>query len=227
MTERQVSFGRGVAEGTKEFFPRFGCRIPLSNNMQIKNLLLSTIRVIGGFIMKLKILFRIVLTAILVALNVVMERFLAYSVWNLTISFSFITVAFAAVFLGIPNAVYVAVLGDIIGALLFPFGTYYPGFTLTNALVAVTTGFFLTKSRNIFSIKFSVLINKICFTMIMNSAWIAMLYKGGIDAIWVVAATRIPSAVAMLFVEIIVLFLLFSDKSKFYKIMSNTLKKYI
>ena len=83
-----------------------------------------------------KYLFKIVMTGILVALNVIMERFMSYNVWNMSIGFSFITIGFAATYLGIPYSIAVAALGDLIGALLFPFGTYFPGFTLTNAIVA-------------------------------------------------------------------------------------------
>ncbi len=49
--------------------------------------------------MKKNQLFKIILTGILVALNIILERFMpSYSVWNNNISFGFITVAFAACF---------------------------------------------------------------------------------------------------------------------------------
>ena len=76
--------------------------------------------------MKKKYLLKIVLTGILIALNVIMERFMSYNVWNMSIGFSFITVGFAASILGIPYAIAVAAFGDLIGALLFPFGAYRP-----------------------------------------------------------------------------------------------------
>lgn len=168
-------------------------------------------------------LFKIILTSILVALNVIMERFLSYSVWNLSIGFSFITIGFAAVFLGVPYAVIVGGLGDIIGAVLFPFGPYFVGFTITNVLMAFTTAIFLYKKTNLLKISISVLINKSLFSVILNSLWIAILYKGGISDLWVVALSRIPTAVLTLFIEIIVLYLLFNEKSKFRTAISKVI----
>ncbi len=159
-----------------------------------------------------KYLFKIVLTGILIALNVIMERFMSYNVWNMSIGFSFITIGFAASYLGTPYSIAVAAIGDIIGALLFPFGTYFPGFTLTNALVGLVFGIFLYKKTNALKITLAVLINKVCFTLLLNSIWISILYKGGIDALWAVIVPRIVTTVPMFFVEIIVLTLLFSDK---------------
>ena len=78
-------------------------------------------------------LFKIILTAILIALNLVLERIIpSYKLWNQDISFGFVAVAFAAAFLGTPYAVAVAGIGDVLGALMFPFGTYFPGFTVTS-----------------------------------------------------------------------------------------------
>ena len=175
--------------------------------------------------MKKKLLFKIILTGILVALNVIMERFLSYSVWNMSIGFSFTTIGFAAAFLGIPYAVAVGALGDIIGALLFPFGPYFPGFTLTNILMALTTAIFLYKNTNIIKISLSVLINKVFFSILLNSIWIAILYRDGLDALWAVMVTRIPTAIATFFVEVIVLYLLFSEKSKFRNIILKSFER--
>lgn len=159
-----------------------------------------------------KYLFKIVLTAILVALNVIMERFMSYNVWNMSIGFSFITIGFAATYLGIPYSIGVAALGDLIGALLFPFGAYFPGFTLTNAIVGLVLGIFLYKSTNIFKITLAVLINKVFCTLLLNSIWISILYRGGIDALWTVMIPRIVTTIPMFIIEILVLTLLFSNK---------------
>ena len=42
------------------------------------------------------ILFNTVLTALLIALKVILERFLSYNVWNQRFGFAFLAVAFAA-----------------------------------------------------------------------------------------------------------------------------------
>lgn len=167
--------------------------------------------------MKKNYLFKIVLTGVLVALNIILERLLAYSVWNMTISFGFITVAFAAVMLGLPYAIAVGGLGDLIGALLFPFGPYFPGFTLTNILAAAVLALFIHKNTSIINVTIATVINKISFTLILNSIWISILYRGGISKFFVVAIPRIWSAVILGIVEIIVITLIFSEKSQIRK----------
>lgn len=175
--------------------------------------------------MKKKYLFKIVLTSLLIALNVIMERFVSYNVWNMSIGFSFITIVFAAVFLGIPYAIAVGTLGDIIGALLFPFGTYFFGFTLTNILMAFITGIFLHKKVTILNVILSVFIKKLAFTVVLNSIWISILYRGGIDAFYSVAVTRFPVAIVTFFVEVILTYILFNQKSKLYHSINKLILK--
>ena len=63
-------------------------------------------------------LIKIIMTAILVSLNVVLERFLAFQFQENHYTVSIITVVFAVVYLGTPYAVIVAALGDILGAII-------------------------------------------------------------------------------------------------------------
>ena len=163
---------------------------------------------------KKSFLFKIVLTSVMIALNIVLERLLAYSVWNQTISFSFVTIGFTAVFLGWPYAVAVGALGDFIGAMILPFGPYFFGFTLTNAIAAFITGIFISRKATPIRIVSSVLINKIVCSLLLNTIWIAALYRGGIAAFFAVLVTRLAQAAIMFAVESIAFILLFSEKSK-------------
>ena len=172
-------------------------------------------------------LFKIVLTAMLIALNVIIERFLSFNVWNHSISFSFITIAFAAVFLGIPYAIAVGAFGDIIGAILFPFGSYFVGFTITNILAAFITAIFIYKKANIITITASVVINKISTTLLLNSLWITILYKDSLDAFPLVFTGRVPQALIMAVVEIIVVTVLFTEKSKIRTLLGKTINRFL
>lgn len=171
-------------------------------------------------------LFKIILTAMLIALNVVMERFMSFNVWNQSIGFSFITIAFAAVFLGVPYALAVGAFGDIIGALLFPFGTYFIGFTITNVLAAFITAIFIYKKASIINITLSVIINKITTTLLLNSLWITLLYRDNIDAFPAVFLTRVPQAIIMAVVEILIVSLLFTEKSKIRTSLNSVISKF-
>lgn len=174
--------------------------------------------------MKKQFLFKIVLTSILIALNIIFERLLAYSVWNQTVSLSFITIGFAAVFLGWQYAAAVGALGDLIGALILPFGPYFFGFTLTNALSALIIGLFIYKHATPVRIVSSVLLSKLFCSLALNTVWISILYRGGMDAFFTVLIPRLPTAALMFAVESVIFILLFSDKSKIRHQLSRAFK---
>ena len=176
--------------------------------------------------MKKNKLFKIILTALLIALNVVLERFVpAYQVWNSNVSFGFIAVAFAACYLGVPYAVAVGGLGDFIGALIKPFGAYFVGYTITNMIVGLVLGLFLYKKATVLKISLAVLINKITTTLLLNTVFISILYKGGITAFWTVLISRIPVTLITLVIEIVVISLLFSHKSKINHLLKKAMPK--
>ncbi len=169
-------------------------------------------------------LVKLILTAIMVALNVILERVFAFQIESNHISLSVVTLGFAAVYLGVPHTVAVAVLGDILGAVIAPTGPYFFGFTLSNALMGLCLGLFLKKTANPVNISLAVVINKLICTMILNSIWVSVLYKGGIDAFPAYFITRIPQGILMCIVEIAVLLLIFYDKSPVRRQLDKTVK---
>lgn len=174
--------------------------------------------------MKKNQLFKTILTALLIAINIILERFVpTYSVWNNNISFGFVAIAFAACYLGFPYAIAVGGFGDLIGALIKPFGPYFPGYTITNMLVGLCFGIFLYKKATVLRITISVLINKIVCSLVLNTIFISVLYRGGIVAFWTVFITRIPFVALMTVVEILIISLLFSKKSKINYLITKNL----
>lgn len=169
--------------------------------------------------------FKIIMTSVLIALNIVLERFLTFQIESNHYSISVITIVFAIVYLGIPHGIAVAALGDIIGAVLFPIGPYFPGFTLTNILTALCIGLFLRNKVNIINTCCSIIINKAFGTLILNSIWVSVLYKGGIDAFPAYMVTRIPQSIIMTVVEIAVILIIFHDKSYIRKTLNRAINK--
>lgn len=173
-------------------------------------------------------LFKIILTALLIALNLVLERIVpSYKLWNQDISFGFVAVAFAAAFLGTPYAIAVAGMGDLIGSLVFPFGAYFPGFTLTNCIYGLILGEFLYKNATAAKVIICVTLNKIICSLILNTLWISIMYRGGVDAFFVVLVPRLIGTAITTAIEIITLLLVFSDKSKLRQLLDKNLKKFI
>ena len=175
--------------------------------------------------LKTKQLSKLVITAMLIALNVVLERLLTIQTESHHFTLSVITIVFPIVYLGVPYAIAVAALGDIVGALLFPTGAYFPGFTLTNIITALCLCLFLRKKVGIINTSIAVLINKIIGTLILNPIWISILYRGGIDAYPAYMVGRIPQAIIMLIMEIIIIINLFDDESEIRKSLDNVMKK--
>ena len=80
------------------------------------------------------------MSAILIALDVVLTRLLAINTPVMKIGLGFAAVALSAMLYGSWWAALTAGLGDFIGAILFPTGAYFPGFTLTAACTGLIFG---------------------------------------------------------------------------------------
>lgn len=119
---------------------------------------------------------RLTRLALLLAMEIILSRFCSISAWNIKIGFSFLPVAVAAVLCGPLAAGIVAGLGDFLGAILFPIGAYFPGFTLTAFLTGITLGLFLHKKQSIPRILGAVAVNQLLFSLLLNTLWISMLY---------------------------------------------------
>lgn len=141
-----------------------------------------------------------VLISLLIGLNVVIARFLSINVWNTKIGFAFLTVFVAAYIYGPIGGAIVGGAGDLIGALLFPVGPFYPAFTITACLVGIIFGLFLHHKDNIKNIVLAVLINELVLSLLLNTFWISVLYNASFNALLV---TRSIQAIIMIAVEII------------------------
>ena len=114
--------------------------------------------------------------AMLIAIEVILSRFLSINAWNIKIGFGFIPVVIAAVLYGPLAGGIVGALSDFIGALLFPIGTYFPGFTLSSFLMGVVFGLFLYKKQSWLQGLAAVGINQFILGLFLNTFWISVLY---------------------------------------------------
>ena len=67
---------------------------------------------------------------LLVAVHVVRSRFCSIKAWNIKTGFAFVPIFVAAYLYGLLMAGAVGGLGDFVGAIAFPIGVYFPGFTV-------------------------------------------------------------------------------------------------
>lgn len=137
---------------------------------------------------------------VLIAMNIILSRFLSIHTWNLKIGFSFVPVVVAAILYGPLMAALVAAIGDIAGAVLFPVGAYFPGFTVTALLTGAVFGLFLKKTTTVLPVILSVLTVQIAGSLLLNTLWVSILYGSPYGAVFM---TRIYQAVAMAVVQIV------------------------
>ncbi len=118
----------------------------------------------------------LVTAALLIAMQVILSRFLSINAWNLKIGFAFTAIFVAAYFYGPWFSAVVAVVADVIGASLFPSGAFFPGFTLTALLTGIVLGVFLYKKQTPLRIISAVAIDQLVLGLLLNSYWLSVLY---------------------------------------------------
>lgn len=164
--------------------------------------------------------------AMLIALEIVLSRLVPIiNSQQLKISFAFLPVAIASYLYGIKGGAAVGGISDVLGAVLFPVGDFFPGFTFTAILQGVVFGFFLGKKSdgkfNTFLRAFiPVMITQICGSLLLNTFWISYMYHSPFIGVLV---PRIMQTVAMIAVEsaVIPLFCQSFSKIRSIKMLRN------
>lgn len=154
--------------------------------------------------MKQKSVQKLVVIALLIALNVVVSRLVSIKALNFKISVTFITIVVAAYLYGYFGAIIVAFFGDLVGSLLFPIGPYNPLLSLTAVLSGIVYAYFFKKEMNRKNIICACFINRFVVSMIINTIIISLMYNLSFKA---TLLTRFYQAIVMFIVEVVVLFI--------------------
>ena len=158
---------------------------------------------------------KIILSAILLALLIILSRFLSVKTPIIKISFSFVPTMLCAIWLGPKWTVLINVLGDLIGATLFPSGAFFAGYTVSTAIAAFIYGILLYKKEpDTFTDKqfilrtiISVLLVTVIVNMGLNTLWTSITSG---KAFMVLFATRVVNQLIMVPIHIVVI--LFIEK---------------
>ncbi len=154
--------------------------------------------------MKQKSVQKLVIIALLIALNVVLSRIVSIKALNFKISITFITIVLAAYLYGYFGAIIVAFFGDLIGSLLFPIGPYNPLLSLTAVLSGIVYAYFFKKEMSKKNILMACFVNRFIVSMLINTTIISIMYNLSFKATLI---TRFYQAVVMFVVEILILFI--------------------
>lgn len=162
-------------------------------------------------------IFKLCCLGVLIAMQVVLARFMVIPVGDMMrFSTSFIPVVIAARSFGALSGMAVYGLGDLVGAILFPTGgAFFPGYTITAAVVGLIFGLFLRTgskeetavSRNV-KIVLSVLCTQFIGSFLMNSFWRSFQTGTPYGA---VLMTRLPQCLVSAVIQTLFM-VLFLDK---------------
>lgn len=131
---------------------------------------------------------KIAYAALLVAMQIVLGNLVQIPLPTKQFNFGFLPVAVAGMFLGAPWAMVVGALGDFFGAHLFSAGAYFPGFTLTYALVGLIYGLLLHHKKATW---WRIALACACVAVVnlfLNSYWLTYFIPKGY---WVLVSGRI------------------------------------
>ena len=169
-----------------------------------------------------------VILAMLAALYVVLNRFVSISAWNVNYSFAFVATVFASCMFGIHGGAIVGGLGDLVGAILFPKGTYFPGFTLSAMIIGAIYGYAFkhvipsikkkTPVFDVLSISVAAVVSQLISSLLLNSLWISILYNPTFKATFI---SRIPQFAVMTVLQIVISPIIYTLSKKVEKALRN------
>ena len=139
---------------------------------------------------------------VLVAIEVVLSRFLSINIWSNKIGFAFVPCALCAMLFGTGPPVILEIIADLLGATLVPSGSFFPGFTLTAALRGLSYGLLLGKKQTPLRILLVVLFNQLVLGLALNTLWITILYGSNYGALLI---TRSVQCLVLIPVEFVVI----------------------
>ncbi len=161
--------------------------------------------------------FVLVSLSMLTALQVVLSRFLSIETPFVKIGTGFVPVMLAGSLFGPIGGLVVGGVSDLLGAILFPFGAYFPGFTITAAFSGLVYGLMLGGKPALPRILLAYLITTVVVTLGFNTLFTAILYIKGTDP-WHVKylaslSTRLTQAAIMMFIQSAFTYLLLNQLS--------------
>lgn len=164
-----------------------------------------------------------ILAALLLATFIILDRLITINTQFLAINLSLIPIMLAGMILGWKHAMLIGALGDLIGAIFWPFGPYFPGFTVSLGLAGLIFGLFLyenpNKEKKHFNIKaiISILLVLTVINLILDSLWLSIMY--GKAFIYYVGIRGITQLVVF---PIYVISIIFLERK-----LKNPIKKYL
>ncbi|ONI44009.1 hypothetical protein AN641_08485 [Candidatus Epulonipiscioides gigas] len=147
---------------------------------------------------------QLVIMSILISMHVILSRTLAIHIGDIIrISLAFLITAIMATYFNLAWTIIACGVADFLAAILFPTGTFFPGFTISAMIDGFIYSIFLYRKQfswwRIIIIK---VLSLIIITMGLNSYWLSLLIG---KSYIVLVIPRITEGLIMLPIEIILL----------------------
>ncbi len=154
--------------------------------------------------------------ALLIALQIILSRFLSINTPIVRIGFGFVPIVLCAILYGPVWAGVVGGLSDFLGAILFPSGAYFIGFTISAILTGVIYGLFLYKhTATPVRILGAVATDSICISLGLSTLWLAYIMNSPYLTILV---PRIAQNVILIPIEFVLIGLMKKPVERYLKI---------
>ena len=122
----------------------------------------------------------IVITGFMIALSVVLSKLVSINISFLRIGFGFLPIAVLGILYGPVIAAIGYGLADVIGALLFPTGAFFPGFTVSAVLTGLIFGWVLYK-KEVTIVRALIASALVCLAvnLLINTYWLTIIIGKG------------------------------------------------
>lgn len=160
----------------------------------------------------------LVFTGFMIALAVVLSKLVSINISFLRIGFGFLPIAVLAILYG----PYVAAIGygvaDLLGAWLFPTGTFFPGFTVSAVLTGLIFGWVLYKKEVTF-VRALIASALVCLivNLLLNTWWLTFIIGKGFNVL--IASRAVKELVAIPIMAVLIVAI---DKSVLKRIKGNS-----
>lgn len=147
---------------------------------------------------------KLVFMAMFIAVEIILTRVVSLMPSNITrISLSFIVYTFAGSMFGPLFSLMSAVIGDLIGAVLFPpIGGFFFGFTVSAAVSGFLFGNIKLEKGSYKRLALLLLMNALIVDVLMNTLWLNILIKTPFMAL---LASRVPGILVNNVIRVVVL----------------------
>ena len=127
---------------------------------------------------------KIIISALLLASAIVINRFLSINTSILSIGFTFVPLMLSGIILGPKYSILIAGLADLIGALLFPFGAFFIGYTISALLTGLVYGVMLYRKEE-FKVDKKFIIRLLVAILIVT-----IFINGGLNTLWLIITSE-------------------------------------